>query len=90
MNKMCPGPPLKKMLFPVQRPGDFIMQNGTVPSFFLFCPFFIFILVKISSFSYPKKKNGFFFAAAQLATILATHFTGNKLFFKGGPVLTQV
>ena len=29
-----------------------------------------------------KKKD---FAAARLATISATHWTGNKLFFKGGP-----
>ena len=32
----------------------------------------------------PKKKKKKDFAAARLATISATRYTGNKLFFKGG------
>ena len=44
--------------------------------FFHFAPKKLF--VKISSFSYKKKKG---FAAVRLATISATRWTGNKLFF---------
>ena len=80
------GPPLKKMLFPVQRPGDFITAEWEL--YFFILPFFWGEGVNISSFSYPKKKKkkkGF--AAARLATISATRYTGNKHFFKGGLVL---
>ena len=62
-----------------------LLQNGNL--FFSFCQFFFFF-VKIS-FSYQKQtkqKNGKKkdFAAARLATISDTRWTGNKLFFKGG------
>ena len=76
------------MLFPVQRPGDFITAEREL-FFFHFAHFFL--LVNISSFSYKKKKKRKKkrkkkkdFAAARLATISATRYTGNKLFFKGG------
>ena len=42
---------------------------------------FFFILPPKKSFGQKKKKD---FAAARLATISATRWTGNKLFFKGG------
>ena len=54
--------------------------------FFSSCQLFCF-WVKISSFSCnnnPKKTEKKDFAAARLATISATRWTGNILFFKGG------
>ena len=64
--------------------------------FFQFFQFTIFG-VQISKFSYPKKKEKQKklkkkkkdFAAARLATISATRWTGNKLFFKGGPIVSN-
>ena len=71
------GHPLKKMLFPVQRPGEHITAEWEL---------FYFFWSTISSFSYqkkpPEKKKDF--AAARVAIISATRWTGNKLFFKGG------
>ena len=74
-------PPLKKMLFPVQRPGDFITAEWEF--FFPFCPFFFvgqdFIIFLQKKYKKKQKKKGF--AAARLATISATRYTGNKTFF---------
>ena len=47
-------PPIKKILFPVQRPGVYITAEWEL--FFSFCPPKN-LLVKISSFSYQKKKK---------------------------------
>ena len=49
-----------------------------------FFHFALFFLVKISSFSYQKKREKNNLATARLSAISATHYTGNKLFFKGG------
>ena len=86
-------PPLKKILFPVRWPGVYITGEWEL-FFFILPPPPPNFWVKISSFSYPppppqkktpkktgKKKD---FAAARLATISVTRWTGNKLFFKGG------
>ena len=56
------------MLFPVQRPGDYVRADFELHFFNIY---FYYFLTKI------LKK---IFAAAQLATILATRWTGNKLF----------
>ena len=69
------------MLFTVQWPGDFITAEWEL--FFFILPFF-FVFVKIHHFltqkkQKPKKKD---FAAARLATISATRYTGNKLFLR--------
>ena len=74
------------MLFPVQRPGEFITAEWEL-FFFHFAQFFFFFGgggVKISSFYYKKTTKKLDFAAARLAAISATRYTGNKLFFKGG------
>ena len=71
---------LEKMLFPVKRPGDFNTAEWEL--FFSFCHFFFFL--KISTFSYQKQTNRGIkdFAAARLATVSATRWTGNKLFLR--------
>ena len=79
------GSPFKKMLFPVQRPGEHITAEWEL--FFLILHFFFFFGQNFIIFL-PQKKYRFFFfvAAARLAIIPATRWTGNKLFFKGGLV----
>ena len=80
---MAIRPPLQNMLFPVQRPCEDITAEWDL---------FLFILPKricskISIFLTKKKeieekiKD---IAASRLATISATRWTGNKLFFKDG------
>ena len=69
-------PPLKKILFPVQRPGVYITaewggKNLILPQKRFFCQNFIIFL--------PKKKGG-----EKKKDFVAAHWTGNKLFFKGG------
>ena len=51
---------------------------------FFFFFFFFFFLKKIFLFT---KTGEIFFWAAQLVTILATCWTGNKFFFKGGLIV---
>ena len=64
-----------------------LLQNGNFSFifslFFFFCQDFIIFLPKKNR----KKKD---FAAARLATISATRYTGNKFFFKGGPIRVYV
>ena len=75
---------LKKILSPVQRPGVYITAEWEL--FFHFAQkknffgqnFIIFLPTKKEK---GKKKD---FAATRLATISATRWTGNKVFFKGG------
>ena len=83
------SPPLQKMLFPVQRPGDFIIAEWRTFFFDFAHIFFFFFGSRFHHFLTPPppKKNGKKkkdFAAARLATISATRYTENKLFFKGG------
>ena len=77
-------PPLKKSLFPVHRPGGYFLADWE--HFFLdFLDFFFFgqdFIIFLQKKKKKKKKKDF--AAARLATISATRYTGNKLFFKGG------
>ena len=74
-------PPLKKKLFPVQRPGEHITADFF---FFLILHFFFnfgqnFIIFLPKKIKWKKKV-----AATRLAIILATRWTGNKHFFTGG------
>ena len=78
-------PPLKKKLFPVQRPGDFITAEWEL--FFFILPIFFF-WSRFHNFL-TKKKEKKNFAAARLATISPTRYTGNKLFFKGGLIQAE-
>ena len=53
---IAPGPPFKKMLFPVQRPGDYNTAESEL--FFSFCYFFFFKSSKFQLFLPPPlKKN---------------------------------
>ena len=71
------------MLFPVQRPGEDITAEWEL--FFSFCNFFHLFFRKKKDIFLPKKRRGKKdIAAAQLATISATRWTGNNIFFKGG------
>ena len=73
-------PLLKEILFPVQRPGVYITAEWEL--FFSFCQK---VGSKFQHFLTRKKtKNGRGgdFAAARLATISATRWTGNKLFLR--------
>ena len=86
-------PPLKKILFPVQRPGVYITAEWDF--FFFILPKKYFLGQNFIIFLPPppqkKKEKKKDFAAARLATISATRWTGNKVFFKGGlRVPTQV
>ena len=63
-------------MFPVQRPGEDIIAEWK----FFFFHFANLFLVKKKEKKRKKEDN----AAARLATISATCWTGNKLFFKGG------
>ena len=68
-------PPLEKMLFPVQRPGESMRADWDL--------FFSFSKKKKNQYYFyyflTKKKKKKDFAAARLAMISATHCTGNKL-----------
>ena len=70
---------LKKTLFPVARPGDFISAEWDF--FFFHFAHFIIFLPKIKK--KKKRGGGGEIVAARLATISATRYTGNKPFFKG-------
>ena len=75
-SMLCLRPPLKKMLFPVWRPGEYIRADWDI---FLFSFFHIFFSYHYFYYFLTKRKKKF--AAAQLTTILATRWIGNKLFF---------
>ena len=83
-------PPLKIIMFPVHRPGDLI--SGEWEHFFHILEIFLFSQHYPHSFyttgkNILKKKD---FAASRLATIMATRWTGNKLFFKNGLMPTSI
>ena len=53
--------------------------------------FFIFANKNGQYFHEKKKKSGnFFFAAARLASILATRWTGNRIFFMDGLITDRL
>ena len=65
-------------MFPVSRPGEYIRAEWKRFSIFVF-----FVSKNVSTFL-TKKGEGGELAAARVAIISATRWTGNKLFFKGG------
>ena len=72
---------IKIILFPVDQPGGSKRCDWRL---FHFCRIFlIFFLQKWTIFSWKTKKSGEKnkFAAARLASILATRCTGNRIFF---------
>ena len=76
-------PLLEKMLFLVQRPGESNRADGK-----LFFQFSIFFFTKKNSVlllpNKKKRKKKEEIAAARVAIISATRWTGNKLFLQGG------
>ena len=75
-------PPVKKILFPVQRPGVYITAEWEL--FFFILPPKKNVWSKFHHFLTKIKKKGGKkdFASARLATISATRWTGNKLFLR--------
>ena len=68
----------KKEVFPVERPDGNISAIGTL-FFSFFFQFSIFFPINIQHFSHTKK-----IAAARVAIISATRWTGNKYFVNAG------
>ena len=73
------GLSIKIIMFPVYRSGEYIRAEWEL--FFLF--FSIFLKYFFQTLFSPGKNK--YFAAARLATILATRWTGNRLFSMDGP-----
>ena len=73
-------PPLKISLFPVDRPGELNIR-GKVCTFFRFQRTFVFYPVFSLSCTYRKKSKNQNAPASQLAMILGTRWTENKLTF---------
>ena len=86
---------LKEMLIPVQRLGEYITAESWQLFFHFANSLFFFFCGGGGGGGGGKKQQkwgggGELFAAARLATISATHWTGNHPFFKGGLMFNRI
>ena len=75
-------PPLEKMLFPVQRPGE--SMRADLDPFFSFSTIFLFFNIIFTMFLPKKRKKKEKRFCGRPTGHNFTRCTGNKLFLKGG------